>query len=48
MILDQAVLFEVASARFVGNLPEDEIAEGEAILWIRFFTERLFKNLSHK
>ena len=45
MILDQSMFVEMASARFVGNVPENMIAEGEALLRVWFFAECLFKNL---
>jgi len=38
LFLDQAMLFEVASARLTGDLSENMIAEGEAFLRVGFFT----------
>jgi hypothetical protein len=48
LILDQAMFVEVPSARFVGNVLENMIAEGEALLLIGFFAEGLLQNPGHK
>ena len=48
MILDKAMFVEVPSARLVGNVSENMIAEGEALLRIGFFAKSLLQHPSHK
>ena len=48
LIRYQPMFVKVASARFVGNVPEDMIAEGEAPIRVGFFPQGLFKHLGHK